>query len=116
MDQLFRYKLGQMQSPDPLDVTNYAWGKRMFEKDAPVIQNPDGSHSTHLMAAETDEDGNWWAFPTIVREDGELKKLSKKEAFKWNLDNNEAVAFGPDKERALSFAEGGYKIGTPLEQ
>jgi len=32
----------------------------------PFIRNKDGSISTHRMAAEVDEKGNWYAFPTIV--------------------------------------------------
>ena len=31
----------------------------------PYIKNKDGSISTHRMAAEVDEKGNWIVFPTI---------------------------------------------------
>jgi hypothetical protein len=113
IDYLSRYK--RLELPTPIDVTNYDWGRRMFEKNPPVIQNPDGSVSTHLMAAEVDHKGNWWAFPTIIRREGELIKLPTADAFQWNIKNNEAVPFGKDKDAALQFAQGGYKLGTPLQ-
>ena len=110
---LLQYK--QMRLPTPLDVTNYQWGKRMFDKNAPVSQNQDGTISTHRMAAEVDSKGNWYAFPTIVKQGNQLVQLPTPQAFQWNLKNNEAVPFGQDKDAALKFAQGGYKVGTPLQ-
>jgi len=110
---LLQYK--QMRLPTPLDVTNYQWGKRIFEKNIQSIQNPDGTQSTHKMAAEVDPQGNWYAFPTIVRQGKQLVQMPTPQAFQWNLKNKEAVPFGQDKNAALQFAAGGYKIGTPLQ-
>lgn len=112
-NHLLQYK--RLQLPTPLDVTNYQWGKRMFERNPQSLQNPDGSVSTHLMAAEVDPKGNWYAFPTIIRQGNQLVKLPTSDAFQWNLKNKEAVPFGQNKNAALQFAQGGYKIGTPLQ-
>lgn len=87
----------------------------MFEKNTPFIQNPDGTRSTHLMAAEVDPQGNWHAFPTIIRQNNQLMKLPVQDAFAWNLKNKETVPFGQNKDAAFQFAQGGYKIGTPLQ-
>ena len=81
----------------------------------PYIMNKDGSISTHRMAAEVDENGNWFVFPTIVPDGkGGLKKLSNQEAFDYAL-NNEQYLLMPSKEEAIDYAKGGYKVGTPLE-
>ena len=81
----------------------------------PVLWNEDGSYSTHRMAAEVDENGNWFVFPTIVRlPSGELYQFE---------DNNQAMQYNmrignflpmKSKKEALSYAKGGYKKGTPL--
>ena len=81
----------------------------------PVLWNDDGSYSTHQMAAEVDENGNWFVFPTIVRlPTGELYQFK---------DNNQAMDYNfrignflpmKSKKEAISYAEGGYKKGTPL--
>ncbi len=102
----------------PIDVTKYAWGRRLLDPNAPRINNPDGSFSTHRMAAEVDGGGNWWAFPTIVQlPNGNLHQFDDhQEAMQYNIQRGEAVHFGPDKSSALAFADGGYKQGTPIEQ
>lgn len=76
----------------------------------PFIRNKDGSISTHRMAAEVDEKGNWYAFPTIVMlPSGELYQFE---------DNNQAMNYAlrtgnflpmKDKDEAIKYAEGGYK-------
>ena len=105
-------------APSPIDITNFAWGRRALQEDQPFIQNPDGSRSTHLMAAEKDDSGNWWAFPTIVQlANGALHQFDNPfDALRWNMDRGEAVDFGNDGRSAQRFAEGQYKIGTPLEE
>lgn len=81
----------------------------------PSIKNPDGSVSTHLMAAEVDENGNWFAFPTIVNDGGSLRKFDDPfEALKFGMDRGEVIEFGKNKEAAINFAIN-YKKGTPLE-
>jgi len=76
----------------------------------PFIRNKDGSISTHRMAAEVDEKGNWYAFPTIVMlPSGELYQFE---------DNNQAMNYAlrtgnflpmKSKDEAIKYAEGGYK-------
>ena len=44
-------------------------------------ENEDGSISTHLLSAETDEDGNAWVFPTKVYKDKEYKTYTEEERF-----------------------------------
>jgi hypothetical protein len=81
----------------------------------PYIANKDGSVSTHRMAAETDENGNWYVFPTI-QFDG--KKLIRFKTNQKAMENAMLTGnFLPmsSKEEALNYAEGGYKKGTSLE-
>tara|TARA_R110000868_G_scaffold75018_1_gene216783 strand:+ start:1556 stop:1915 length:360 start_codon:yes stop_codon:yes gene_type:complete len=81
----------------------------------PYITNDDGTTSTHRMAAEVDEDGNWYVFPTIQYIDGELVQFKDvREAMKSALDSGNFI-LQPSKKEALSYAEGGYKVGTPME-
>ena len=80
------------------------------------IQNPDGSISTHLMAAEVDSNGNWYAFPTIISNGMELIQVDDPfKALFTNIMRNEFIAFGKDEEGAREFARGAYKLGSPLE-
>ena len=81
----------------------------------PVLWNEDGSYSTHRMAAEMDENGNWFVFPTIVRlPTGELYQFQDSgQAMDYNLRTGNYLPMESKKE-ALSYAEGGYKKGTPL--
>ena len=83
----------------------------------PFITNEDGSISTHQMAAEVDENGNWFVFPTIVRlPDGTLHKFEDPtEALDYNLSVGNFLPMKSKKE-AIKYAEGGYKKGTPLEK
>ena len=81
----------------------------------PVLWNEDGSYSTHRMAAEVDENGNWFVFPTIVRlPSGELYQFEdNKQAMQYNMRTGNFLPMNSKKE-ALSYAKGGYKKGTPL--
>ena len=83
---------------------------------APVIENRNGSVSTHRMAAEKYK-GEWYAFPTVVQQkDGKLKEYEDPfKALKANLKVGNAMRFGKDKDAAIKFAKGGYKQGTPME-
>ena len=90
-------------------------------KNYPFIKNSNGQISTHRMRAERDAEGNWYAFPTIVQlPDGSLKEFpdteqGTQEAMSYNIENENYVAFGKQKEKALNYSKGGYKKGTPLE-
>ena len=81
----------------------------------PVLWNEDGSYSTHRMAAEVDENGNWFVFPTIVRlPSGELYQFEdNNQAMQYNMRTGNFLPMNSKKE-ALSYAKGGYKKGTPL--
>jgi|TARA_R100001530_G_scaffold3596_5_gene5300 hypothetical protein len=69
-----------------------------------VINNPDGSVSTHKMAAEIDENGQAWAFPTIVQTPEGLNQFDNTwEAMKYNIENENAIRFNSIDE-ALDFS------------
>ena len=82
----------------------------------PFIKNKDGSISTHRMAAEVDENGNWFVFPTIVQlPSGELYEFKdSSKDMEYNLKNNNYLPMKSKKE-ALTYAKGGYKEGTKLQ-
>jgi len=78
----------------------------------PYISNPDGSISTHRMAAEFDEDsGRWITFPMIQMQGENLKEYKDDES---RTAMSDALKSGnymvqPDKDTALSYAKGAYK-------
>jgi len=82
----------------------------------PRIAGPDGSHMTHKMATEVDENGNWFAFPTIQPDaTGKLVELELRAAQKKAMQEKNYKAFGKDKESAVRYGAGGYKQGTALD-
>jgi len=82
----------------------------------PVIENKDGSISTHRMAAEVDEGGNWYVFPTIVMLDsGELYQFDDPDqAREYNFKTGNFLQMDSKKE-ALTYAKGGYKTPKFIE-
>lgn len=82
----------------------------------PYIENEDGSVSTHQMAAEVDDKGNWVVFPTIVMlPTGELYKFKTNEEAKlFNMRTGNYLLMN-NKQEAIKYAKGGYKEGTPLK-
>ena len=82
----------------------------------PFITNKDNSISTHRMAAEVDENGNWFVFPTIAMlPTGELYEFKDpQQAMDYNLKVGNFLPM-KSKEEALAYAANGYKKGTPLE-
>ena len=44
----------------------------------PKLKDAEGRDITHRLAAEKDEDGRWWVFPTVIQDPqtGELKDLN----------------------------------------
>lgn len=78
----------------------------------PYVTNPDGSISTHRMAAEYDEDsGQWMAFPMIQMQ-GEELKVYEDDQLRSAMDN--AIRTGnfltmPSKDAAIEYSKGGYK-------
>jgi len=95
----------QAETPPPFEA------RAERPQDFPFIDNGNGSISTHRMAAEVDEDGNWRAFPTIVQmPNGTLKEFEDvREAERYNKSIGNTKEFGKDKAAALKYAEGGYK-------
>jgi hypothetical protein len=76
----------------------------------PHVDNGDGSISTHRMAAEIDEDGRAYAFPTIAQTDeGELIEFKDPfDALEYNKSKNNVIEFDSIEE-ANEYAKGGYK-------
>ena len=79
-------------------------------------KNPDGSESTHLMATETLDGKNWFSFPTLFQDpDGTWIDMSDrpwKEAYEEAKRRGEVIEFGTDKEAAIKFGEGSWKLPT----
>tara|TARA_R110002051_G_scaffold324360_1_gene421264 strand:- start:2739 stop:2981 length:243 start_codon:yes stop_codon:yes gene_type:complete len=67
------------------------------------------------MAAEIDENGEWYVFPTIQMISGQLKQFDdNRQAMESALKTGNYIKM-PGKHEALRYAEGGYKRGTGLE-
>lgn len=92
-------------------VTNF---EQRIQKPTQVINNKDGTVSTHKMMS-FEADGKYYAAPTIVEKDGKLVELSQKEAVDYAMKTGEFKEFKTEKE-AREYAEGGYKKGTKLEE
>ena len=127
-EQLERFKaLGMVGIPGLIAGTSSASSPefidRIYNPDKyPFIMNGDGSISTHRMSAEQGDDGNWYVFPTIQQmPNGELKEFvlpngqPDNYAAMGNAAETNNMLRMKDKESALAFAEGAYKVGTPLE-
>ena len=81
----------------------------------PVINNKDGSISTHRMAHDQDDEGNWIVYPTIVGlPTGELYEFTDQVLAKSLALKSGNYLTMKDKAEATKYATGGYKIGTPL--
>ena len=88
--------------------------------DAPnregVLNNEDGSVSTHKMRTESDGKGNWFSFPTIFQnENGGFVDMSEQAEQDWESVYEEAkkrgevLDFGANKDAALQYGEGAWK-------
>ena len=88
--------------------------------DAPnregVLNNEDGSVSTHKMRTETDGKGNWFSFPTIFQnDDGGFVDMSEQAEQDWESVYEEAKKrgevsdFGTNKDAAIKYGEGAWK-------
>jgi hypothetical protein len=74
------------------------------------LQNSDGSTSTHSMAAEVDNNGNWFVFPTVINQNGKMVRYEDPfAALKENAKTGEFISFGKDADAAIKFSAGGYK-------
>ena len=63
-----------------------------------------GSVATHQMAAEVDENGNWYVFPTIVNQGGKLVSMPLYDAFDYARETGEYIPM-PDMDSAINFSE-----------
>jgi hypothetical protein len=104
MSELRDDLIGAIDKPAFMDRVNNP-------QNYPHISNEDGSISTHRMAVEVDENGDWAAFPTIVQmPDGKLKQFEDPfEAMKYNRSVGNTKEFGRDKDSAMKWGAGGYK-------
>lgn len=84
-----------------------------------VRKNADGSESTHLMATETFDGKNWFSFPTLFQNpDGTWIDMSDRpwqEAYEEAKRRGEVIEFGTDKEAAIKFGEGSWKLPKAQE-
>ena len=81
---------------------------------APDPLMKDGFKDTHRMAAEVDEDGQWYAFPTVIEQDGQLVRYEDAyEALRANKKTGNLIPFD-SKEQAIKFSQQ-YKTPKFLE-
>jgi hypothetical protein len=62
------------------------------------------STASHQMAAEVDDKGNWYVFPTIVNRGGKLEAMPLYDAMDYAIKTGEYIPM-PDKESALDLSE-----------
>lgn len=93
----------------PLD-TKLEFEKRVLEPSKyPVLQNEDGSVSTHSMAWG-DSNGKFYAYPTVVlRPDNTLVRLPDAVAWHYAQETKQYREFD-NMHDAAYYAEGGYKL------
>ena len=86
-----------------------------MERDKyPVLDNGDGTHSTHLMA-DTEVDGKYISYPTIIhnQKNNTLQQLGMDQAIHHALNTGEYVEFKTPEE-ASWFSENYKKVwGDP---
>ena len=115
-------KLGRVDVvPSPEGYSEIPQYQERLQDPTDGVVNPDGSLSTHRMAADVDANGNWVGYPLIVqRPNGTFKEFEdtvegRKAALEFNRSIGNVKEFGSDQESAIEWAQGGYKKGTPLE-
>lgn len=77
--------------------------------DWPVVQNPDGSYSSHRMSS-AEADGKGYAFPTLFYDKNTNSLYKPENPVAEAKKTGEFIEF-PNPETAEKFAEGGYKAG-----
>ncbi len=74
--------------------------KRILNPDKyPVLNNSDGSYSTHSMAWG-EANGKYYVYPTVVQKNGKMIRLSDDEAWDYAWKNNELMEFDSEDEAA----------------
>lgn len=90
-----------------------------------VVLDGETSPSTVKMATETFDGKNWVSFPTLFPKDPNNQTSDKKdwmyitdpkEAYDEAVKRGEVWEFGEDKESALKFGEGSWKVKSEAEQ
>ncbi len=72
--------------------------KRIIDRDKyPVLDNGDGTHSTHSMAWG-EVDGRYVVFPTVQQEGEGLVRFGDSEAFGRSMRNGEYIEFADPAE------------------
>ena len=73
----------------------------------PSIFDEGGRMQTHFMSATPDKEGNWYAYPNIIFEDGEYKKLDLNEdqALEYAKKSGNVIPFGKNKDAAIDFSK-----------
>ena len=73
----------------------------------PSILDEAGRMQTHFMSATPDKEGNWFAYPNIIFEDGNYKKLDLNEdqALEYAKKSGNVVSFGKNKDAAIDFSK-----------
>ena len=85
--------------------------RRVLEPDKyPTLDNGDGSVSTHSMAAEVDEDGNWYVFPTVLMTKNGLRRFDVWDAFSETKKTGNLIPFGKNKDAAIDFSRSYKKV------
>jgi len=80
-------------------------------ENSPSMDLGKGYTGTHLMAADwDDEEQRWMVYPTIVRVNGELKKLEVNEAMMHAKATGEFIDFAGDKDEAIWFSKNYKKV------
>ena len=77
--------------------------------DWPVVQNPDGSYSSHRMGS-AEVNGRNIAFPTLTYNPQTNALMAPQNPVREAMRTGEYIEF-PNPEAAERFAEGGYKTG-----
>lgn len=92
---------------------NLDWVKRALSMKPMGVNNPDGTVSSHVLSAETDDSGNWHVFPTLDYKDDAWidmrvdEGVYPKEAFDTALRDNNTINFGKDGDFAIKYSENG---------
>lgn len=85
---------------------NLPWVKRYLEGNKPVINNKDGTRSSHLLATFGGDNGKEYVAPTIIEKDGKLIELSPDDAWEHAKKNKTLMGF-KDKRFADYYSRNG---------
>jgi hypothetical protein len=90
------------------------WEQRLYNGSKLRLNNDDGSYSSHKMM-NWEQDGKYYAAPTIINKNGKLIELSPDDAIAYHKEHNSAKEFNSDAE-AMQYADNGYKALANVEK